>query len=189
MTRRRSFARAGADGLDHSFGAEFIPVRVERFGDAVGVKDQAIVAFERDRKVAGYPIEHVSAVNAEGHPRRLQNLDLAGCGAVKERRIMPATRECYVVVFMVENDVGHADEHVLLDVGIELAIDLPQDLGGRLAEARFARRTLRQIAMMSEAGTPLPETSAIDDAEPVVVHFDVVEIIAADLARRNVDAG
>ena len=120
-----SFARACADRSEHSFGAEFISIRVEHFGDAVGVKDEAIITFERDRKVAGYPIEHVSVVNAEGHPGGFQNLDLTGCGAVKERCIMPTTRECYVVIFMVENDVGHADEHVLINIGIELAIDLP----------------------------------------------------------------
>ena len=40
---------------------------------------------------------------------------------------------------------------------------------------------------MSDAGTPLPETSAIATPKPILVHFDVIEIIAAHLARRNID--
>jgi hypothetical protein len=185
----RSFARTGAHGSDHSFGAEFISVCVEHFGDAVGVKDEAIIAFERDGKVAGYPIEHVSAVNPEGHPGRLQNLDLAGRGAVEERRIMPPTGEGHVVVLMVENDVGHANEHVLLDIGIELAIDLPQNLGGRLAEARFRSQDAAADRHDERGGHALARDIGDDDAEPVVVHPDVVEIVAADLACRDVNAG
>ena len=72
--------RAGLNGLHHPFRAEFIALRVERFGDAVGVKDQAIIAFQLDGKIARYPIEHVSTVNADGHSRRLDRSH--GCGAV-----------------------------------------------------------------------------------------------------------
>ena len=41
------------------------PFRVERFGHSVGVKNQAIVALERDSEIARYPIEHASAVNSQ----------------------------------------------------------------------------------------------------------------------------
>ena len=46
------FAALARTDCDHPLGAEFVSVRVERFGDAVRVKDQAIVAFQRDGKVA-----------------------------------------------------------------------------------------------------------------------------------------
>ena len=51
--------------LDHAFDAKFVSVCVERFGHSVRVKNQAIVAFERDGEIARYPIEHASAVNSE----------------------------------------------------------------------------------------------------------------------------
>ena len=156
-----ALARAGADGSDHPFRAEFISVRIERLGDAIGVKHEAIIAFEGDGNVAGYPIEHVSAVNAEGHPGRLQNRNLAGRGAIEERRVVAAAREGHGGVFVVENHVGHADEHVLFDVGIKLALTRAgTSAGDRLARAWLSARK-RQIAMISEAGTPLPETSAM----------------------------
>ena len=72
----------------------------------------------------GYPIEHVSAVNPESHPGRLEGGDFAGRGAIEQRGVVAAAREGHAAVFVVENEVGHADEHVLLDVGIELAIHL-----------------------------------------------------------------
>ena len=78
----RPLPRAGADGSDHSLRAEFISVRIERLGDAVGVKHEAIIAFEGDGNVAGYPIEHVSAVNSTWAERYSHTVrpgaDLAG---------------------------------------------------------------------------------------------------------------
>ena len=62
---------------------------------------------------------------------------------------------------VIENEISHADKHVLLDIGIKLPIDLLQYIGRRRIVRGLARSTLRQIAMISEAGTPLPETSAM----------------------------
>jgi len=58
-----SLARTRLERTDHPFRAKFISVCIERFGHAIGVKDEAIVAFEGHGKIAGYPIEHVPAVN------------------------------------------------------------------------------------------------------------------------------
>src|SRR6476660_6724181 len=88
-----ALARAGAEGTGHPFRAKFIAIGIERFRYAVGVKQQAIVALEGHGKIAGYPIEHVSTVNSEGHSRRLQDLDFAGRGAIEERGVVPAARE------------------------------------------------------------------------------------------------
>src|SRR5690349_13683628 len=87
----RSLARAGTNGSNHPLWSEFVSVGIEHFGDAIGVKHQAIIAFEGDGKVAGYPIEHVTAVNPKGHSRRLQNLYFAGRGPVKLRRVVAPT--------------------------------------------------------------------------------------------------
>ena len=43
---------AGADRLDHAFQPKFDPLAIQRFSYAVRVKNQAIVAFERDVEVA-----------------------------------------------------------------------------------------------------------------------------------------
>ena len=94
-----SLPRAGAEGSDHPFRAEFISVGIERFSDAIGVKQQAIIAFEGHGKVAGYPIEHVSAVNSEGHPRRLQHFDFAARGAIKSGASCPP-RESVTWLFL-----------------------------------------------------------------------------------------
>ena len=174
---------------DHPFQAKFVSVGIERFGDAVGVKDQAIVAFERDGKSPVILSNTLSAVNAEGHAGRLQDAPLRRRGAVKKRRIMPAAGEGHVVVLMIENHVGHADEHVLLDVGIKLAIDLPQHVCRRLARRASAAQDAAANGHDERGRHAFAGDIGDGHAEAVVVHLDVIEIIAADLARGNVDAG
>src|SRR5262249_11754203 len=86
-----SFVCARAERTDHPLRTEFVSVGIERFGDAIGVKHEAIIAFEGHGKIAGYPIEHVSAVNSEGHTRGLEFFHFAGRGPEEQRRVMPAT--------------------------------------------------------------------------------------------------
>ena len=45
--------------------------------------------------------------------------------------------------------------------GKSCAVDLAQDLGRRELPRASPRSTLRHMAMISDAGTPLPETSAM----------------------------
>src|SRR5690242_15937746 len=87
---------------------------------------------------------------------------------------------------MIENEVGHAYKHVLLDIGVELAVDLAQNVG--------RRRVLRRLAPQDTAANGHDERGrdafARDirdgDAEPFVIDFDVVEIIATDLPGRDI---
>jgi hypothetical protein len=44
--------RAGTDRLHHALDAEFVSLGVQRFGHAVGIENEAIVAFERDSEVS-----------------------------------------------------------------------------------------------------------------------------------------
>src|SRR3712207_9037740 len=62
------------------------------------------------------------AVNSDGQPGRLDLGQLTGRRAVKHRRIMPRPSEGHRRADVIENEVRHADEHVLADVGIELPI-------------------------------------------------------------------
>ena len=76
--RLGAVGRAGANRLDHAIKPEFISVGIERFRDAVGIKNQAIIALERDSEIGGKPIEHISAVNSYDHSGRLY-----GCNCLR----------------------------------------------------------------------------------------------------------
>ena len=58
-----------------------------------------------------------------------------------------------------------------------------------MAEARFRSQDAAADRHDERGGHAFARDIGNDDAEPVVVHFDVVEIVAADLTRRDVDAG
>ena len=47
-----SIGRAGTDRLHHALEAKLVSIRIERFGYAVSVENEAIVAFERDSEVS-----------------------------------------------------------------------------------------------------------------------------------------
>ena len=89
---------------------------------------------------------------------------------------------------MIENEIGHADEHVLFDVGIKLAVYFSQNIRrGRILRRLTAQDTAanrhderRRHAFARNIGNR--------HAEPFLVHFDVIEIIAAHLARGHIDA-
>src|SRR5262249_57370069 len=55
--RLRAIVRSRADGLDHAIQAKLVSFSVERFGDTVGVENQAIIALERYREVNCKPIK------------------------------------------------------------------------------------------------------------------------------------
>ena len=56
--RLGAIGRAGADRLDRALKTEFVSFRIERFRHAVGVKDEAIIALERDGEISSKPIKH-----------------------------------------------------------------------------------------------------------------------------------
>ena len=186
--RLGAVGRAGADGLHGAFDAKFVSVGIERFRYSIGIEDQAIIALEPDGKIARYPIEDVSAVNSNDHAGRFHRRNALRRPFVKQRRIVSGARKRDAVVHVIKNEIGHADEHVLFDVGIKLAVHLFQNIRRRwilrclTAQNAAANRhdKRRRHALAGNIGNR--------HAEPFLVHFDVIEIIAAHLARGHIDA-
>jgi hypothetical protein len=48
---------------------------------------------------------------------------------VKQRRILPSPRERNAIALMIQNEVGHTDEHVFLDIRVKLAVYFSQNIG------------------------------------------------------------
>ncbi len=89
---------------------------------------------------------------------------------------------------VIENEIDHADEHVFFDVGIKLPVHFLQNIRRR----RILRCLTAQDAAANRHDERRRHAFARNignrHAEPFVVHFDVIEIIAAHLVRWNVDA-
>ena len=169
--------------------AKFVSLRVERFGHAVGVKDQAIVAFERDGKVALLSYRTHSPLSIPTTiPGGFIGVTVLVAALVKQRRIVPGARERHGVARVIENHVGHADEHVFLDVGIKLPVHLLQNIGRRRISRRLAAQDAATDRHDERRGNAFARDVGDRDAEPFVIDFDVIEIIAADLACRNIDS-
>ena len=182
------FAALARTRLDHAFEAEFVSLRVERFGDSVGVKNQAIAAFERDGESRPLSYRTRSPLSIPTTiPGGFTGVTVRVAALVKQRRIMPGAREGDAVVGVIENHVGHADEHVFLDVGIELPVYLLQNIGRRRIVRRLAAQDTAADGHDDRGGNAFARNIGNGDAEPFVIHFDIIEIIAADLACRNVD--
>ena len=88
----------------------------------------------------------------------------------------------------VENDIKHADKHVLLDVGVELAVDAAEGLGGGAATGRGAAHHGAAHAGDEGGGDAFARDVGDDDAPAVLVNPEVVEVVAADVVRRDVEA-
>src|SRR3954454_7317593 len=88
---------------------------------------------------------------------------------------------------VIENDVGHADKHVLLDVWIKLSVYFLQDI----SRGRTAHRLTPQHASADRHDNRRRDAFTRHvrnrDAETRFVDLDVVEVIAAHLPRRNVE--
>ena len=106
----------------------------------------------------------------------------------KNRRVVPGAAERDRVPGMVENRVSHADEHVFLDVGIELAVHLLQHVGRRRITGRLAAQHAPADRHDDRRRHAFAGNVRDRDAEPGVVHLEVIEVIAADMARGNIDA-
>src|SRR5207244_12600684 len=93
-----------------------------RYGQTVGAEDKAIIALERDREVNGKPIKHATAVNSHNHPRRFDRSHSLRRPLVKQRRVVSSAREGNAIALMVQNEIGHADKHVFLNIRVKLTI-------------------------------------------------------------------
>src|SRR5256885_10175173 len=89
---------------------------------------------------------------------------------------------------MVENHVGHADKHVFLDVGIKLAVHLLQNVGGRWISGGLAPQDAAADGHDDGSRHAFARNVRNGDAELAAVHFDVIEVIATDVAGGNVQA-
>src|SRR5947199_6049307 len=89
---------------------------------------------------------------------------------------------------MIENQVGHADEHVLLDVGIKLSIYFLEDIGRRGISYRLTAQNAATNRHDERSRHAFAGNIRDSDAEPFVVDLDVIKIIVAELARRHVDS-
>ena len=89
---------------------------------------------------------------------------------------------------MIENKIRHADKHVLLDVGVKLAIHLLQNIRRR----RILRRLTAQNTAANRHDKRGRDTFAGNignrHAETLIVHLNVIEVITADLTGRNIDS-
>src|SRR5260370_5218211 len=87
---------------------------------------------------------------------------------------------------MIENQVGHADKHVLLDVGIKLSIHLLENIGWRRVSYRLTAQDAPADCHDERCGNAFARNIRDANAESFLIDFDVIKIIAADLARRHV---
>src|SRR4030095_10269724 len=123
--RLRAIGSAGTNGLNRAFKTELVSVGIERFRHTIGVENEAIIALEPKDEICGKPIEHIS----ENHSRRLYRCYSLRLFFVKQRRILPGPRERDAIALMIQNEVGHTDEHVFLDIRIKLAVYFSQNIG------------------------------------------------------------
>src|SRR5437879_12639291 len=89
---------------------------------------------------------------------------------------------------MIENQVGHADEHVLLDVGIKLSIYFLEDIGRRGISYRLTPQNAATNRHDERSRHAFAGNIRDSDAEPFAVHLDIIKISAADLSRGHVDS-
>src|SRR5438132_1165388 len=89
---------------------------------------------------------------------------------------------------MIENEISHADKHILLDVGIKLPIHFLENIGRRRIPYRLTAQNTPADGHDERRGDALTGNIGDGDAQTFVVHFDVIKIIAANLARRHVHA-
>src|SRR5713101_6181762 len=88
---------------------------------------------------------------------------------------------------MIENQVGHADEHVLLDVGIKLSIYFLEDIGRRGISYRLTAQNAATNRHDERSRHAFAGNIRDSDAEPFVVDLDVSKTIADDMARAHGD--
>src|SRR5437773_11757038 len=101
---------------------------------------------------------------------------------------MPSARERDTIGPLIENEVGHADKHVLLDIRVKLPVYFLQDvrrgripcrLGAQYAAANRHDQRCRN-AFTGNVGNC--------NTKPVFINMNIIEIIATYLARRHIDA-
>ena len=100
----------------------------------------------------------------------------------------PARDSVSVPVAGVQNAVGHADEHVLADVREKLAVDGGQDVGGGGFAGCDGAQDAAAHRHQQAGGHALAGNIGDRDAEFLIFQIDVVVVVAADDACRQIGA-
>ena len=174
--------------MDQPWQAEFRSVRIQSLGGTVGVKEDAVSGGQRDDFFGDDPIEHAAAVNAHGHARRPQRKHFAAGRTIEQRRIVAGPGQGHIVGPRVDHDIEHADEHVLLDVGIKSPIDGTHDFGRRGAAGSGGAE--QAAAHAGDEGGGNAFARDVGDGQPPMVFVDpqVIKIISADVPRGDVQS-
>src|SRR5215831_2964667 len=89
---------------------------------------------------------------------------------------------------MIQNDVGHTDEHILLNIGIKLAINLVQNICRRRISYRFAAQHAPANRHDERCRNALAGNIGDRNAKSFVVDLDIIEIISAHLPGWDIEA-
>ena len=101
---------------------------------------------------------------------------------------MSRASESDSVVLVVQDEISHADKHVFLDIGIKLPVYLSQHIGrGRIAR-RFSSQHAAANRHDERCGYAFARHIRDRHAEPFVIDANVIKIITAYLASRDIDA-
>src|SRR4030095_7747922 len=104
---RRSVFGARKDRFDHALEPKFVPLRVERFGDAVSVKNQAILALERQREVRRPSLEYMSSLNSKRHAGWIDSGNTFVRCAKEQGSVVAGAAKPDLTALSIENRVGH----------------------------------------------------------------------------------
>ena len=100
---------------------------------------------------------------------------------------MPCARERDAIALMIQNEIGHANKHVFLNVGIKLPVYLSQYICRRWVSRCLSTQHAAANRHDKRGGNAFTRNIRDRYAEPFVIDADVVEVIAAHLTRRHID--
>src|SRR5262249_47864086 len=99
---------------------------------------------------------------------------------------MSGARECDSGPRMIENQIGHADEHVFFDIGIKLAVHFLENISRRGISDCLTAQDASANRHDQRSGNALARNIRDSDSEPFVIDFNVIKIIATDLTCRHI---
>src|SRR6266513_3137728 len=101
---------------------------------------------------------------------------------------MPSARERDTIGPLIENEVGHADKHVLLDVRVKLPVYFLQNVRRGRIPYRLTTQNAAANRHDERRGNAFAGNIGDGNSKPFVIDMDVIEIIAAHLAGWYIDA-
>ena len=101
---------------------------------------------------------------------------------------MSGAREDDAIALVIQNQVGHADEHVFLDIGIKLPVNLSQDVGRGRISSSLSSQDAAANRHNKRRGHTFARNIRNCHAKPLFIDLDVIEIIATYLASRHTNA-